>query len=168
MSIYQKSFDDLILAINAKTGTTFLAAQLQATSVRPTKVGESAFNTKIRIDSPSTSIYRGGKVFYYDRLDLAGFSNFGTFLPSGRYRTAINAGAKVSELLNDLRDSIGVTFDMTDLEDNVTYIDESGGCSVLLKAKPGSVGWIGEFALKFAVPPNIINAFFSPGLVGFD
>lgn len=169
MSIYQKPIDDLIALVNAKNGTTFTAAQLPIKALRPTPAGESTKNTKIMFEALSTDPnWRGTKILYYDRLNLADLGNLPSFLPNGRFRTSINPGLKASALLAEIRNSVGVQFDMTDIEDTTAIADQNNASDLLLKAKPGSLGWVGEFVLKFATPPNISTAFFSSNLQGFE
>jgi hypothetical protein len=168
VSIYQKPIDDLLALINAKNTTTFTAAQIQIKAMRPTTVGESTKNTKVIFEARSTdTTWRGVKSLYYDRLDLANLGKIVSFLPNGRYRAAVNPGLSAASMLAEIRNSVGIQFDMTDIEDTTTVLAENNACNLLLKAKPGSVGWIGEYVLKFATPPNILTAFFSPNLQGF-
>lgn len=168
MSTYQKSFDDIVSLINAKATLTLTAAQLNVVGVIPTPVGESTYNTKMKVSVISTDpTWRGEKTFYYDRLDLARFGDLLMFLPDSRLRIPANVGVSSYALFNELRDALGVQFETTEIEDTTTYLDGEAGVNLLIKAKPKARGWTGEFIVKFKNPPNISTAFHSTNLLGF-
>lgn len=165
MSIYQKSKDDLALAISASMGKVIIASHFNILGIRPTPAGQSERNTKIAIEMSTTSAYTGRKIFYYDRLDLANFAKLRSFPPGGQSRLRVGRDLNAHDILDTIRDALGVNFNVLDIENNTT-IAYPGGTSLLLKAKPESLGWVGEYTLKFKDIPDISEAFYQTSLPG--
>ena len=155
MSIYQVSKADLVGWVNKKAGMTFAEADLifSPPIVNPDPVPVK--NTRIRVTvAASRAGYQGTAVVDYDRLSLANLANFPVpdFPPTG------GIGQSVYDLLGRIKSSTGISFTTDDLVD--TQVEEGGtNGKVLLKAKPTSLGWTGEFYLLLGAKPQFSKLF---------
>lgn len=168
MSLYQASQDDLSLMLSAAVGATVNSADYTVLGVRPTTTAEQSGvaggkNTKARVSMNSSSTYRGYVDVYYDRLDLGALANFSPIVGTAP------AGADISTLLTQIRDTYGINFTMADLADASTQDDGSGtgATTLLLQALSTSIGWINSVTIKFGPLPDISTAFISPVMPGF-
>lgn len=168
MSLYQASQDDLSLMLSVASGKTINTADYTVIGLRATTTAEQSGvaggkNTKARVSMNTSSTYRGYVDVYYDRLDLSALQYFSPI-------TAVaQAGVSVSTLLTQIRDTYGINFTMNDLVDHSTVDDGTGTGTVtlLLEAKPGSIGWRNSVTIKFAPLPDISTAFISNIMPGF-
>lgn len=165
MSIYQTSTDDLALLVSAAIGFSVPATHYSIIGIMPTPSGESPYNTKIRIKFGPPSIYVGEKTLYYDRLNLADLDHLHPFT-DGRLKARAGPGISVSGLFPALRDGLGINFTVADLEETIATEDE-GGAQVILRAKPTSPGWYGEYTAKMSPYQNFSILFFSTTLSGY-
>lgn len=168
MSIYQVSKDDIALMISAKVGATITASQFSVIGLRASKAGDvTTKNSKLHFLLNDTQVtYRGEASLYYDRLDLSILANFSPFSVNGIRNAPVYIGQNVYDVLDSIRDAVGIQFDTTDLVNNQVYQGDYGA-EVVLQAQPTSIGWTGSYTLRMSGYPNIINAFYGRSLAGF-
>jgi hypothetical protein len=167
VSTYQKPIDDLAALISTAVGAAITTAHFTVDGILPTKNDASAYNTKASISMTAASTaYKGRKTFYYDRLQLDSLGRTNLLRPTRRSVVGAGVGTSIYLLFNELRDTLGIQFDINELEETFAF-DDGEGVSVVLKAKPKALGWIGTYTQKFSYYPNIVNAFWGNGLSGF-
>lgn len=155
MSVFQTSAVDLVGLITAANGSTVSAADIVFGQPSLTTNGESPKNSKLPISASATNVYRGASKIYYDRLDLAPLGNLDF------YGNVAPAGTRIADCLSTIRRAIGVQFTASELVDTPIVVAGDGTATVLVKATPGSLGWIGEFTFKFTAKPLLSTAFAS-------
>lgn len=155
MSIYLESEVDLLNWVSVKAGATLLAKDVVFSKPFVNDNPANTKNTKIRMTMlQSSTTYKGSHVLYYDRLNLSGLANF----PVPDYPPISSVGESVYTLLQKIRNSMGVVFTERDLVE--TFVEDDGEAGrILLKAKPDSVGWIGEYYLELAPKPPLAGLF---------
>lgn len=154
MSMYQEGRADIVSYVNKKGGTTFTVSDF-VFSVPQAQAQGAAKNTKVRLTLiPTHATFKGSLVFDYNRLDLAGMSN----IPRPAFPPVGTIGQSVYTLLQKIRNSYGVLLTQDDIEDTLIQDDGEAG-RVLLKAKPNSYGWIGEYTLILAYKPALSTLF---------
>ena len=155
MSVYLESKADVHAAFLKKTGLSVPLADFIFS--QPAVNDDPTFpqNTKIRLTlKQSAAGYYGSEVFYYNRLAL---SRLGSY-PAPDYPPLGNEGASVYTLLNAIKSSMGLSFTQDDLVETFV-VGTAPNQTVLLKAKPTSVGWTGEFNLPMGSPPLLSTLF---------
>lgn len=153
MSIYQSPLVDLVAIIATGTGVTLTVNDVQFGKPSIPAQGESTKNTKIPVSATPTSIYRGWTRVYYDRLNLADISHYGL------YGNVAPPGTRITDCFDTIRKATGITFTLGDVEDTPIVFNGDGTASVLLKALPDSIGWIGEFNFPLRAKPLLSTAF---------
>lgn len=156
MSIYQTAKDDIALALTASTGLTITSAMFTIAAFRPTIGQESPRNTKAHIIFTADSPVRGETDVYYDRLDLAGLLAIRNKIAPPA--TTLADGVSLYAIFNQVRDEYGVSLTTDDVLDAVSYF-EGPSCKIQIKAKPTSLGWIGDSVILFGTAPLISSAF---------
>lgn len=155
MSVYQTSQVDLLDLFNAKVGLNFAASALIFSTPKVNDDPSNPANTQIRVSvSPSNASYAGSEVFFYNRLDLARLANY----PAPSYPPKGALGVSVYTMLADIKTSMGLDFTTDDLEETVTT-GTVNDTVILLKAKPTSLGWIGQFSLPLGKKPLLSSTF---------
>lgn len=163
MSLVQTPLSDLTSTINTLTGVN-LTGVFDVVGLIPTPVGESTRNTKIAIQAKaSDSNYKGRQFLYYDRIDLAQLVE----LQPDMYRVGMPVGASLYDNLNIILAQTGLKFTTDDIEDATSIQEDEDTVSVMLVAKPGSLGYVGSYKLLMAGLPPISEAFYSSRLAGF-
>lgn len=155
MSVYNTSEDDLVGLFNKKTTLAVVRSDLIFGVPEVNLDSSKARNTKIRIairmDHPSLA---GAEDFYIDRLDLSRLSSY----PAPGYPPISPVGTSVYSMLGKIKSSMGLDFTTADLVE--TFVTEGGEAGyILLKAKPTSLGWIGEFNLPLGSKPLLSSLF---------
>lgn len=158
MSIYQITKTDMVGYANAQSGQTIPEADVTFSSAKPASANEVikyGKNSRCAITfSASSTLATGSALLWYDRLDLAIISKM-VLVP----RKA-PPGAPIADVINDVRAMTGIRFDLTELESTTLVANSSGGGSTLLvKAKPDSLGWIGSVSIPFLDVDPIASAF---------
>lgn len=155
MSVYQKSKDDLLDLFKIKVGVAFSESYLAFSEPKVNDNPAKTENTQIRISLTSDHpTHTGSEVFYYNRLDLARLASY----PAPAYPPTVGLGVSVYTILTDIKNAMGLDFTQDDLVETFTVgtvIDST----VLLKAKPTSLGWIGEFTLPLGQKPLLSSSF---------
>lgn len=153
MSIFQTSAVDLVRLISTANGSVVNPADVIFGQPSPTTDGESLKNTKVPVSASATNVYRGTAKLYYDRLDLTplGTLNF--------YGNVLPGGTRIADCLGVIRKSIGIPFAISDLVDTPIVVAGDNSATVLVKASPGSLGWLGEFTFAFKPKPLLSTAF---------
>lgn len=155
MSVYLESKADIIAAFLKKTGLSIPAADLILST--PAVNDNPAFtqNTKIRISiAPTNASYQGSEIFYYNRLPLPNLASY----PAPDYPPVADVGTSVYSMLPAIKSSMGLDFTTSDLEETFATSTNGNGF-VLLKAKLGSHGWLGEYNLPLGVKPLLSTIF---------
>lgn len=156
------SVSGLMAGLSSAAGVTLDAANFEFSLPKPSVPEDNTVrNTKIMTMASEAGIYKGSRVIYYDRLNLADMVNFEftqAVLPN-------NTG--VHAMLRSIMAMTGLSFTEDDLVNHVSEPDGNGGVQVLLEAKPESIGWTGSFLLVGVNYPDISTAFDSNILPGF-
>jgi hypothetical protein len=147
MSRFQyPSLTDLVQAINAANGTSFLNTDL---SFSLPKVVSGSWqgiasdrNTAIRA-SAAAPAYQGYVTVQYNRLDLAQLAN----LPG--LHLAAYQPAKTYDLLPAILYFMGIQFVQGDLQNLDITLNGDGSGTAVLTADPNSLGWIGTVSIPF-------------------
>lgn len=157
MSIYLVSEDDLFNWVSKKAGRKLTANELIISPPIVNPDVDHPENSKIRVTvKREVADLTGSEVLWYNRLDLAVLANY----PHPDYPPVGALGASVYSLLTLIRNSMGIEFTTRDLEE--TFVEPNGARGkLLLKAKPTSVGWIGEHYLELAEKPSLATLFTS-------
>lgn len=102
----------------------------------------TAKNTAIRLTAKESAPYEGSQVILYDRLNLANLVHIGGFKVAGIDPVTTH----------DTFDSIafytGIKFLPEDLEDLPVVYAQDGKATVMLSAKPNSIGWVGNLSVQ--------------------
>lgn len=156
MSVYLESKADVIGLFLKKTGLSIPEADLIVSLPKVNDNPDRPEDSQIRVTvGPANASYSGSEVFYYDRLNLARLVNY----PAPDYPPMAGIGLSVYSLLSQIKGSMGLQFTRDDLVETFTVSTGGAGGSVLLKAKPTSVGWSGEFNLPLGVKPLLSSIF---------
>lgn len=155
MSIYLESETDLLAWVSKKAGQKIEAADVVFSPPVVNPDVEHPENSKIRMTAVQNHpTLAGSEVLWYNRLDLAVLENY----PAPDYPPVAGVGTSVYELIPKIRNAMGIEFTERDLVE--TFVEPNGVYGrVLLKAKPTSVGWIGEHYLDMAERPSITTLF---------
>lgn len=111
-----------------------------------------------------TSPYQGSQTVYYKRLNLA---DLATLLPQPIQG---NGWATVADFWALLNTNFGLNFVAGDLNDSTALVIAGDGSgTVTLVAQSGSLGWVGQVTLSFALGnynlATLVNATTLPGLL---
>ncbi|BDD79839.1 hypothetical protein [Burkholderia phage FLC9] len=168
MSAFQlPSLTDLLSAINAANGTSFLVSDLSFSNpkvVAGTWQGLSSDrNTAIKVTAASAG-YQGSVVILYNRLDLGSLANL-----SGIQNLAVNNPTHTWDILPQLAFFTGIQFAQTDLQNLPITLNGDGTGQVQLSADPNSLGWQGSVMLN-VVPGGVTldSAVTVPALPGLN
>lgn len=147
MSRFQyPSLTDLVMAINAANGTSFLLSDLSFSNpkvVSGTWQGISSDrNTAIRATAAAAA-YQGSAVVLYNRLDLAQLAN----VPS--IKLAAYQPASTWDLLPAIAYFTGIKFVQGDLQNLPITLNGDGSGTAVLTADANSIGWIGTVSIPF-------------------
>lgn len=149
MSFFQyPSLNDLVRAINAANGTSFLTTDLSFSNpkvVAGTWQGNNSDrNTAIKAVAAAPA-YQGSQVVLYNRLDLAQLANF----PG--WKLKLNNPAQTYDALPQLKYYFGIAFAQADLQNLSVTVGGDGSGTLNLVADPNSLGWQGSVALPFTL-----------------
>lgn len=156
MSIYQESRVDLVGLVSLTVGITYSVTDLQFGTPKAPAVGETVKNTKVGWRLVPSAPQKGQGSLFYDRLDLG---HLGTYPPPD-FPPNSPPGTSVYDMFSAIQASNGITFTADDLEETFVTVD-GHQYSVLLKAKPTSLGWFGQHLLILRAPPQLSTAFTS-------
>lgn len=147
MSYMTQSIPDFLAALNAANSTAYTSADFifgAPQVLSGTWQGQvTTRNTAVRVTAKAGSPYQGTRQITYDRLDLASLT--AANLP-GFQCSAYNV-TDVHSLLPMLQYWTGIQFTTDDLENNALVDNGDNTQTTLLKAKAGSLGWIGQASL---------------------
>lgn len=127
---------------------TTLANWLVSPLLKPDPVNPTLTRIKLTASRINT-LYRGSKTFNYNRLDLESIGNSVKVI-----RFTVTEGDKVSAHFPDLLSQLGVLFDADDLED-LPLVKNGANYTLTLKAKSGSLAWVGQTTIQVGGPPHI-------------
>ena len=157
MSIYSTSKADLLDLVKQLTSVTFLDSDLIFSPPKVNADVTKVENTQIRMTiAASNASFEGSDVLFYNRLDLARLANY----PAPDYPPLSQTGTSVYTLLPAIKSSMGLDFTTDDLVETIVTNPGTGEV-ILLKAKPTSLGWVGEFTLPLGVKPLLSSIFVS-------
>lgn len=147
MSRFQyPSLTDLVMAINAANGTSFLLTDLSFSNpkvVSGTWQGISSDrNSAIRATAAAPA-YQGNVVVLYNRLDLSQLAN----MPS--IKLAAYQPAQTWDLLPAIAYFMGIKFVQGDLLNQAITLNGDGSGTAVLTADPNSIGWTGTVSIPF-------------------
>jgi hypothetical protein len=136
-------------AANALSGAAALLATDFTYSVPKVVAGSwrgsnSDRNTAIRLTGNGTT-YQGSQVILYNRRDLAQLAN----LPGLKLQAYNPASTK--DLFANLKYYLGLTVDLTDIQDLPIVLNGDGSGIAQLTANPNSIGWQGSVAIPFTL-----------------
>jgi hypothetical protein len=157
MSTFQiPSLTDLLNAINAANGTSFLLTDLsysQPKVVAGTWQGLSSDrNTAVKVTAVASQ-YQGSQVILYNRLDLGQLAN----LP-GIANLAVTGPLHTWDILPQLLYYTGIQFIQGDLQNLPITLNGDGTGQVQLSADPNSLGWQGSVMLNVVSGGVLIDA----------
>jgi len=147
MSFQHAAAFDIIGAINAANATAFKLTEVTFGTPQVldgTWQGQlTSRNTGVRVTAKAGSPYQGSKPFSYDRLNLASLNatNFKGYQCSAYNVTSVHG------LFPMIAHWTGILFGTDDLEDLALVDNGNNTQTATLKAKAGSLGWIGEATL---------------------
>ena len=156
MPLFRDARPQIIADINTNNGIVLKMADVvfgQAESVASLPVQPpTTKKTRVMLFASPAAPYTGSVPVYYDRL------NFGTVFA----HTPLNTFAKlrsyrptrIHDLIPDLNNYYGLELTPADIEDGDLVLDNGSGTAVI-KAKPGSLNWEGEFTVTIA--PGDLN-----------
>lgn len=147
MTYMTQSLPDVLAAINTANSTAYKVTEISfgvPEALSGTWKGQvTSRNTGVRITAVPGSPYQGKRDLTYDRLNLGTLN--ATNLP-GFKCSAYNV-TTVHGLLPMLQYWTGIHFTTADLEDDPLVDNGDNTQSVTLRAKAGSLGWIGTAPL---------------------
>lgn len=147
MSYMNQSLSEFLAALNAANSTAYVASDFLFGTpqvVSGTWHGQlTTHNTALKLTAKPGGLYQGVQTLTYDRLDLASLTNAN--LP-GFQCSAYNV-TSVYGLFNALLNYTGIQFSADDLEDLPLVDNGDQTKTTQLKAKAGSLGWIGQTTL---------------------
>lgn len=104
-------------------------------------------NTRVYLTAAANSPYTSRVPVYYDRLNFAtvfAYSSVNTLAKLRSYNPA-----SIHDLIPDLNNYYGLELTADDIEDGPLSLTNGAGTAVI-KAKPGSYTWTGEFTVTIA------------------
>ena len=156
MPLFRDARSQIIADINTKNGIVLkmadvvfgVAESVASLPVQPTTTKK----TRVILYAAPSAPYTGSVPVYYDRL------NFGSVFA----HTPVNTYAKlrsyrpvrIHDLIPDLNNYYGLELTAADIEDGDLLLDNGSGTAVI-KAKPTSLNWEGEFTVT--ILPGDIN-----------
>lgn len=147
MAYMTQSLPDVLAAINTANSTAYKVSEINfgvPEALSGTWKGQvTSRNTGIRLTAKAGSPYQGKRDLTYDRLNLATLN--ATNLPG--FKCAAYNATTVHTLLPMLQYWTGIQFTTDDLEDDPLVDNGDNTQSVTLRAKAGSLGWIGSAPL---------------------
>ncbi len=165
MSYQMHSKESLLTFINATntlTGADLLTEANLDFSLPKVVIGSwrdrvTLKNTAIRLTAKESAPYEGSRVILYDRLNLASLVNIGGFKVAG-----LNP-VSTYDLFDSIAFYTGIKFLEEDLEDLPVIYGQDGKGTVVLSAKPDSVGWVGNLSVQMvaggvSLPASILVA----------
>jgi len=142
---------EFLAALNAANSTTYVASDFLYGTPQPvsgTWHGQvTTHNTAIKLTAAPGSLYQGVQTLTYDRLDLAALTPVN--IP-GLQCSAYDV-TSVHGLYPALLNWTGIMFGDDDLEDLALVDNGDQTLTATLKAKAGSLGWIGQSTLSVKV-----------------
>lgn len=153
MSLYVDPKQSIIDAVNAANATTLKLTDVTfgAPAVASSDVqSASGKNTSLRLTG-NGSTWSGSVVVNYIRRDL----NDLTKLVGSKLKVA--KVAQVHDLIKYLNYLYGMVLTTDDLENDPVALDENGAGQITIRAKAGSFGWIGSYALTLSKGDAIID-----------
>lgn len=121
---------------------------------------EASANSEVWVIAGASSTFKGRTKVYFNRLNLADLANF-KMVPQQSV-----ADYNLYDIFDTIRNQTGITFTQADLEPAVV-VDTGTQLQILLKAKTGSLGFVGEYTLRLKNYPDISTVFTSNVLAGF-
>lgn len=147
MSYMTPSLTDFLASLNAANSTAYVANDLTfgvPQALSGTWQGQvTTRNTVVRVTAKAGSPYQGTRQITYDRLDLAKL----TAVNLAGFQCAAYNVTTLYNLLPMLQYWTGIQFTTDDLEDAPLVDNGDSTQTVLVKAKAGSLGWIGTATL---------------------
>lgn len=138
----------LQLAKYASLTDTVPANWLVSPLLKPDAANPTLTRVKLTASRTNTT-YRDSKTFNYNRLDLESIGRSVSII-----RFNVVDGDKVSAHYPDLLTQLGVLFDGEDLED-LPLVKNGAGYLLTLKAKSGSLAWVGQTTIQVSGAPHI-------------
>lgn len=156
MPLFRDARPQIIADINTKNGIVLKMADVvfgQAEPVASLPVQPpTTKKTRVLIYAAPSAPYTGMVPAYYDRLSFAtvfAHTPLNTYARLRSYRPT-----RIHDLIPDLNNYYGLELTAADIEDGDLVLDNGSGTAVI-KAKPGSLNWEGEFTVTIA--PGDLN-----------
>lgn len=156
MPLFRDARPQIIADINAKNSIVLKMADVvfgQAEPVASLPVQPPTIKTtRVLIYAAPSAPYTGMVPAYYNRLSFAtvfAHTPLNTYARLRSYRPT-----RIHDLIPDLNNYYGLELTPADIEDGELVLDNGSGTAVI-KAKPGSLNWEGEFTVTIA--PGDLN-----------
>lgn len=145
MSYMKPSLQSLLQYLNAANSTTYTENDLTFTAPKVVagtwRDDTTDHNTAIRAMGKEGGKYQGRKVLTYDRLDFASLA----YVPG--FKIMATGKTTAHQLIDLITHFNGVRLTVDDFEDTPIVDDGNGNLSVVISAKPNSIGWIGSITV---------------------
>lgn len=152
----------LLAAINAVAveGFSFVPADIDFAA--PEVVDHNGLATRVVFTATPESLFTGSKEIFFNRVDLeAMFTNAG--IPTVEVNASDVPGNTVAEVVAALNVRYGTEFDATDY---VAELVEAGSDSVIVRAAPGSFGFVGQLLVSLIAAETPVDAVIPNGELG--
>jgi hypothetical protein len=156
MSFFQyASLNDLVRAINAANGTSFLLTDLSFSNpkvVAGTWQGNNSDRNSAIKATAAAPAFQGSQVVLYNRLDLGQL----IALPGARLKLP-GTVTHVWDCLPMLKFYFGISFVQGDLQNTAVTVGGDGTGTLNITADPNSIGWQGSVAIPFTAGGSPID-----------
>lgn len=144
MSIFinpRQSLMDYINAANASSRFTLINTLLSvpAPVAGTWREGTTTKNTYVKATAAPTADFKGNTVLVYDRLQLGDFRHFRPTRQLPCYQVD-----SVHDILSNILYYYAIKLNVEDVEDDPIVLDGDGKGTVTVRAKPGSMIWLGS------------------------
>ena len=156
MPLFRDARPQIIADINTKNGIVLKMADVVFGRAEPVASlpvqPPTTKKTRVMLFAAPAAPYTGSVAVYYDRLNFAtvfahtplnAYANLRSFRPT-----------RIHDLIPDLNNYYGLELTPADIEDGDLVLDNGNGTAVI-KAKPGSLNWEGEFTVT--ITPGDLN-----------
>lgn len=166
MPLYADVKTNIVQDINRLNGSNVRPEQM--TFSKPQATGgvwngkDVTQNTAVRITANAGATWSGTNVFLYNRLDLSDFvTMIGTKIKGPQ---SVESTAALAKSFNTI---FGFNFVEGDILDEPIVIDPSGITTIVLKAHPESLGWVGQWEFTLVKGDEVLDDIVSkPNLDG--
>lgn len=147
MSLFPDARPQIIAEANRLNNIALKMSDIVFQVPTPASGGTTTKNTTVVLRASPSAPYTDSVPVNYDRLDLA---TVFAHTPVNTYaKVRAFKPATIHDLIPALNLTYGTEFSANDIEDGpLTLVD--GGGTALIKAKPGSFTWLGEFTVTVA------------------